>query len=239
MPRSPTRPTDILPIPFVPMLAISALLLLIAVVLQYSGPDIAWISQFFDPAHHAWPYKEHWFFKGVIHTGGRWLYWSTVVLALAAWIAGYFRQGLRQYRKHFLYFLIAALAGPAIVLVAKDLTHLYTPWDLQLFGGAQPYIRLFDPVPDGARVGHAFPAGHASLGYAFFSLYFVAAGIGLSPRLRWAGFLAGLGLGLAFGLGQQIRGAHFPSHDLFSLVICWVAAMAVSWWVYGSGSRGG
>jgi membrane-associated PAP2 superfamily phosphatase len=33
-----------------------------------------------------------------------------------------------------------------------------------------------------------------------------------------------LGLGVIFGLAQQARGAHFLSHDLVSLGICWLCA---------------
>ena len=37
----------------------------------------------------------------------------------------------------------------------------------------------------------------------------------------------GLGLGLLFGIGQQLRGAHFLSHDLWSLAICWTVSLVI------------
>jgi membrane-associated PAP2 superfamily phosphatase len=33
--------------------------------------------------------------------------------------------------------------------------------------------------------------------------------------------------GLAFGLAQQWRGAHFMSHTLWSAAVCWGVALAV------------
>ena len=42
----------------------------------------------------------------------------------------------------------------------------------------------------------------------------------------------GLVLGGVFAATQEVRGAHFLSHDLFSLVICWYAALAVDWLMF-------
>jgi membrane-associated PAP2 superfamily phosphatase len=43
---------------------------------------------------------------------------------------------------------------------------------------------------------------------------------------RW-GLFAGIALGLIFGLGQQLRGAHFFSHDVWTAAICWFIALGV------------
>ncbi|MGB5685538.1 MAG: hypothetical protein WBM35_06990 [Candidatus Electrothrix sp.] len=67
-------------------------------------------------------------------------------------------------------------------------------------------------------------AGHASGGYCFLSVYFVL--LRYRSGYRGFGFLFGVTLGLIFGVGQQIRGAHFPSHDLVTIVICWYASLA-------------
>ncbi len=37
--------------------------------------------------------------------------------------------------------------------------------------------------------------------------------------------MIGLVAGLIFGISQQLRGAHFLSHDLWSLTICWLVAL--------------
>ena len=37
----------------------------------------------------------------------------------------------------------------------------------------------------------------------------------------------GLLAGMVFGLAQQLRGAHFLSHDVASLAVCWGVACAV------------
>ncbi|MDO9265430.1 MAG: phosphatase PAP2 family protein [Desulfosalsimonadaceae bacterium] len=201
------------------------LLLLAGILLEYSGLDLFLIRPFFDASTGKWPYKSHWLASGILHTGGK-----NFVVAIASgiflvFVLSFLVERLRPYRKGAAYLLAAGLAGPAFVSICKHMTHIYTPWHLEIFGGTQPYIRIFDAVPAGAKVGNAFPAGHSSGGFAFFSLYFLA--LVYKSSLRYAGLCFALALGFAFGIAQQVRGAHFFSHDLFSLVICWYAAMAL------------
>jgi membrane-associated PAP2 superfamily phosphatase len=198
-------------------------LILTAVFFEYSGFDSWWVSHFYDARTHSWPFKDHWLFQTVIHQGGKDLDIAAGLLWLALFALSWFAPTLKNQRRLLVYFLVATGTGPLLVGAGKHLAHIYTPWDLAIFSGTLPHIRLFDPVPTGLPVGHAFPAGHASGGYAFLSLYFAMDRLGSCRKIY--GLVTGLGLGLVFGLGQQIRGAHFPSHDLFTLVICWYAAL--------------
>ena len=195
------------------------------ILLEYSGLDLLLIQPFFDASTGKWPYKSHWLASGILHTGGKNFVVAIAVGIFLVFVLSFFVECLKPYRKGAAYLLTASLAGPAIVSICKHMTHIYTPWDLAVFGGMHPYIRIFDAVPEGAKAGMAFPAGHSSGGFAFFSLYFLA--LAYKPSLRYAGLCFALALGFAFGIAQQIRGAHFLSHDLFSLVICWYAALMV------------
>lgn len=198
-------------------------LILLAVIFEYSGFDIWWVSHFYDPNRQLWPYTNSWLFDDIIHSGGQYLDKTFALMWFALFTLVIIRKDLASHRKTLLYFLLASALGPAIVGIGKNSTHIYSPWDLQLFNGIHPYIRLFDPVPHGAPVGHAFPAGHASGGFCFVSLYFVL--LKYRSPYRIHGLFFALLLGSIFGLGQQIRGAHFPSHDMFSLAICWYASI--------------
>ncbi len=197
--------------------------LFISLVLEYTGVDLALVTPFYNPALKIWPYKNHWLTSDILHTGGRDFVEVVSMLILVLFVLSFFVDQLKFYRKGTGYLLLASLLGLALVAIGKNVTHIYSPWDLQIFGGSQPYIRLFDSVPKGAAVGHAFPAGHSSGGFAFFSLYFLAKEY--KPHLRIFGLLTALVIGFTFGFAQQMRGAHFFSHDLFSLVICWYASL--------------
>ena len=198
-------------------------LLVVGTALEYTGFDLWWVSHFYDAQTHTWPFRHHWLFNTVNHEGGRYFNMGAGLLWLMIFSATFFARPLKRHRKIMVCFLVAAASGPLIVGMAKQTTHIYTPWDLSMFSGTMPYIRLFDPVPKGSPIGQAFPSGHASGGYAYLSLYFLISG---RPYRKY-GLLFGLGLGTLFGIGQQVRGAHFPSHDLFSMVICWYAALIV------------
>ncbi len=157
---------------------------------------------------------------------------AMAIVVLLLLVGSFLRPGLKPYRKDLAFILVAGISGPAIIGVFKTLTHIYSPWDLQLFGGEQPYLRIFDHVPVHAPVGHAFPAAHASGGFAWFSLYFA-----LRRRaVPWYQFslLLPLSLGLLFGLAQQARGAHFLSHDLVTLATCWLCAVVWTRMFYAS-----
>ncbi|WP_244154248.1 phosphatase PAP2 family protein [Desulfospira joergensenii] len=211
-------------------------ILAVAIILEYSGLDIWWESIFFDASSSSWPYRDQWLFEKVIHEGGRFFNILTAGIWVMGFVAAFLHKPSKKYRRPLLYFLIAAAAGPVIVGIIKQTTHIYTPWDIIPFSGSLPYIRLFDPVPNGLPVGQAFPAGHASGGYAFFSLYFLFYHLGFPPKKY--GLAVGLFLGTIYGFGQQARGAHFPSHDLFSLVICWYSAFFIYYLFYPKQWRG-
>ena len=91
-------------------------------------------------------------------------------------------------------------------------------------------------MPSDGRMPRAacFPAGHASAGYAWMALYFFF--LATRPQWRWLGLAVGIVLGLLFGVVQQLRGAHFLSHDLWTAVICWSCALG-GYLLYGGRSH--
>lgn len=87
-----------------------------------------------------------------------------------------------------------------------------------MFGGNEPYIHILQPRPSYLPYSQCFPAGHASVGYAWVALYYFLRHS--RPHYRYAGLAAGLIGGAILGFTQQLRGAHFMSHDLTTLFIC-------------------
>jgi membrane-associated PAP2 superfamily phosphatase len=200
-------------------------LILIAIASEYSGFDVGMERIFYDAGTHTWPLKNGLVTSALLHTAGKNLVVAAMVSVLLVLVLTFFVKRLRPLRKGAAYLLAGTLLGVIIVSILKSSTHIYTPWNLQMFGGDKPYIRLFDPAPAGLPVGHGFPGGHSSGGFGFLSVYFLLSFY--APRYRYFGLALGLGLGGVFAIAQELRGAHFLSHDLFSLVICWYAALLV------------
>lgn len=117
---------------------------------------------------------------------------------------------------------LSALLVPAVISGIKRFSTSHCPWDIDRFGGQEPYIRLLEALPAGVTAGHCMPAGHASS-----ALWLVALAVFClpsSPRAAAAIACVLLLFGFAVGWMQQLRGAHFLSHTLWSM---WIAAVIV------------
>lgn len=199
--------------------------LLASLVLVQGGGDLWLADALFRIQGGHWALREHWLTSGVIHRGGK---WASLLAALT--VLGLYLYALRHapwahLRRPLLYLLLATALGSASVALLKSITHVDCPWDLVRYGGTRMAVGLFATRPAGMPPAACFPAGHASAGYAWVALYFAA--LLWRPRWRWHGLAIGLGAGLLFGFGQQLRGAHFLSHDLYALALCWLLSLGL------------
>lgn len=174
---------------------------------------------------HAWTLQNGYVTQDLLHAAGRQAskdVWFALALVLAISL---FARPLKQWRRPLAYLLVATLLSTAAVGLLKRWTNMDCPWDLLRYGGDKAYYGLFTHRP--SMLGHAkcFPAGHASAGYAWMALYFFF--LAARPRWRWWGLGFALALGLVFGIAQQLRGAHFLSHDVCALVVCWLVALGL------------
>ncbi|MBN8214383.1 MAG: phosphatase PAP2 family protein [Xanthomonadales bacterium] len=174
----------------------------------------------------SWSLKKAFLTEDVIHVAGRNLSAMAWLGLLISYAIARYRDGWSHYRRPLAYLLLATVTGSLLVAWIKSWSNVDCPWDLIRYGGERPYIDLFSLRPIGLSRGRCFPSGHASGGYAWLALYFFL--LATRPSWRWWGLAAGLGLGLTFGISQQLRGAHFLSHDLWTATICWVASAALS-----------
>lgn len=172
--------------------------------------------------------QEAWLLSRMLHDGVR--HAMTVAwLALLAWALW---PGLRLPRRERVAVVVLSTLSLLAVNVIKNASLTSCPWDLQAFGGAAKQVSHWAwGVADGGP-GRCFPGGHASSGFAFVALClpWLDAPAGAERRrdigLRWLG--AAVGIGLLAGVVQTLRGAHFPSHTLWTLLIC--AAVSLAGW---------
>jgi membrane-associated PAP2 superfamily phosphatase len=154
------------------------------------------------------------------------------VVALVAFAASFRVARLAPWRRALGYFAACMALVPLLVGALKEATNVDCPWDLAGLGGERPYVHLFGDRPDGLPRAACFPGAHSSSAFALLALYFVGLGLG-RPGLARAGLALGLGLGALFAFGQQARGAHFLSHDLWSAFIAWTVCLALYRWAFG------
>ena len=199
------------------------LALFLAIYAEYTGLDL-WIAhQFYDSAHQQWPLRTLFVTKTLLHDDAQTAIKLFGFLTFILMVLSRISERLSNFRKPLTYLTLASLTGPLIVAILKNTTHIQTPWQLTEFGGDKPYIRLFDSINQALPIGHAFPGGHSSGGFAFLSLYFLF--YFCAPAYRYLGLMIPLALGFLFAADQEMRGAHFFSHDMMSLFICWSSAL--------------
>lgn len=167
------------------------------------------------------PWREHWVLARVLHAGARDAAWLVAGWLLVGvwWPIGVLKRLPRSGRAQW---LGSMLLGLLLISLLKNASPTSCPWDLIEFGGAAtPMSHWAWHIADGGP-GQCFPAGHASAGFAFMGGYFVLRAD--APRQAKLCLELALVAGFVLGLSQQLRGAHFMSHTLWSAWVCWVAA---------------
>ncbi|GGI17276.1 phosphatase PAP2 family protein [Oxalicibacterium faecigallinarum] len=205
------------------ILLISALLL---TMLSRDGKiDFALADLFFDHKGDEFPLRDLPILATYGHT---WLKNLTTLFWLACMplaIASFWYRPLYQWRSILFKFVIFAGCTAYVVQSLKSGSPHACPWDVTQFGGQAHWFPLFDMTGATSTDGRCWPGGHASGGFALVAIYFAARTT--RPTLALSGLLLGLYLGCLMGLIQMMRGAHFLSHNLWSLWIVWAVCFAL------------
>lgn len=193
-------------------------------LLERAPLDLWLADQWYALEGGQWSLRNHWLSYDLLHHRGKQFIIAigAVVLLLAALSFPYPR--LREWRAPMFYLFTCMAVVPALITSFKRISPVNCPWDLSRYGGHLPYVPTFKHSFGVTDLGHCFPSGHAAGGFILLAVYFAA----LPFVKRPARFLLpGLVVGWLFALGQQSRGAHFLSHDLWSLSICWFGALGL------------
>lgn len=192
---------------------------------QFTNIDLVLADYYFDFQTKHFNWKNTWFAQQLMHVYvkncimffGLTLISFVILDAVVTfkWMSSWLRTRLR-------FTAISAVLIPLIISVLKQQSALHCPWDDVRYGGTAPYLRLLDAIPSSMQAGHCFPAGHASTGLwlAAFCVFWLPH----RPRMARSIFFSGLSVGFVLGWVQQMRGAHFLSHTLWSM---WIASAII------------
>ncbi len=192
---------------------------------RHSDIDLLLADAVFDAASNTFPWRDAWLTDTFGHVILKRLLTLAALGFIGCAVVDAFQPlprlcGLGRLRLRIV--ASSAILVPAVISLLKQLSSSHCPWDLARYGGEQPYVRIFDILPAGAIPGHCLPAGHASSALWLLSL----AVYWLPAQARAARVTAFLGItaGSLLGFLQQLRGAHFLTHTLWSL---WIASATV------------
>lgn len=199
-------------------------LLALALLLAWdaTGGDLALARLAGSPM--GFPWRGNGFLVHVMHEGAKNLSWLFVLALFAGirWPFGILRRLSVRGRVQLAFTVLLSVIA---ISVLKHASRTSCPWDLKEFGGVASHVshwawKVYDGGPGGC-----FPAGHASAAFAYAGGFFVLRRV--SPRAAIAWLCVSLAAGLMLGVSQQLRGAHYMSHTLWTAWICWTVGFAI------------
>lgn len=211
-------------------MAIICLLVVFAWRAAANGWDEQVTTHYFNAHLHAFPLRDAWLFKSLLHDTGKLVPVGVALLLLYMRAHGHASHSRwHDWRSDVVYALMVLLISTAIVGALKDSVPIACPWSLMEYGGNKSHYKmaawLTGVIPAGVGAGHCWPSGHAAGAFGMIGLYFV-----LRTRRHGAALpllLVLVGWGALSGWAQIARGAHFTSHVLWSAAICWAVAVSL------------
>jgi membrane-associated PAP2 superfamily phosphatase len=203
-------------------LGIPLLLITLLLISEPTGIDFAVATLFYDP-ENGFIGRHSWFLEDVLHDRAKQAVIGIGALAILGFLLSLLPTRLKVWRRPLGYLVIALAFSTSIVTPLKALTAVHCPWSLSDFGGAETYTPLLSERAPTLKPGRCWPGGHASAGFSLIALYFFLRD--RRPRAAaWALGLA-LSLGAVFSVGRMMQGAHFLSHNVWTLLFDWVICL--------------
>lgn len=200
---------------------------------DFAGADLAFMRLI--GSAHGFALRDQWLLERVLHDAVR---QAATLFYLALWVWALWParwspeswSALRLPRRERVAVVVLVALSLLAVNLIKNQSQTSCPWDLQAFGGRASYVSHWSlGLVDGGS-GRCFPGGHASSAFGFLGLClpWLLPPTGAVRRQvvgqRW--LFAILLSGLVAGGVQTLRGAHYPSHTLWTLVICGAVSLA-------------
>lgn len=206
-------------------------LILAAIILFFGMTDIDIDVQdfFYNYSTHKWildsslqPYKF------IFYDGIKKLLIAIAVLFLLALIFFYKTKIVREYKRGMVILILSAILVPVVVGGLKKETNMPCPKDEMHYGGIYPRTAVWQEYSKEFTLTHkrskCWPAGHASGGFALFSLFFLFK----KRRNKIAGLTTGFIVGWSMGLYKMLIGDHFFSHTVITMILAWLIILLVA-----------
>jgi membrane-associated PAP2 superfamily phosphatase len=211
---------------YAPLLKASAVMLALLVGWDATGLDPV-LAQWFGDAR-GFALRDNFWTAQVFHKGARNAGWVLLIALVVGiwWPWGAFKSNTRGQRVQCVVSIFACLL---LVLLFRRYSASSCPCDWAAFGGANTgggaWVSHWNLWLTDGGPGKCFPSGHASAGFAFIAMFFTINKHNVTVARSYAAIV--LIIGLFLGLVQQMRGAHFLSHTLWTGFTCWALCLAI------------
>lgn len=205
-------------------LGIPLLAMVLLLVFEPTTIDL-WIADHLYVPNVGFVGRHSYFLEDILHDRVKQVAYAVPILALAAVLLSYWRclrihPLLKENRRRLAYLFLAMSLSTGMVMPLKRATEVQCPWSLDRYGGVEHYSSLTSPRA--APVKHSglcWPGGHASAGFSFFALFFALRDI--SSKKAKKALIAATLAGTILGFGRMLQGAHFLSHNIWTMLIDW------------------
>jgi membrane-associated PAP2 superfamily phosphatase len=209
-------------------LGIPLLLMALLLLLDPSGLDFAIERLFYTPGQ-GFIGKHSFWLEDILHDRAKQLVIVFGVLAIIGFVISLLPTRLSVWRRSLGFLVLALAVSTSIVTPLKALTAVHCPWSLSEFGGTETFTPLLSARAATESPGRCWPGGHASSGFSLLALFFLLRD--KRPRSARVALVFALGLGAMFSLGRMMQGAHFLSHNLWTLLFDWTICLLCYRWV--------
>lgn len=212
------------------IIIISFLLLFSLLLYNYTEIDIFIQNYFYDFENQRWIVDSSEVIKKFIfYQFPKILLGCAILVMLVCAVFGFKKknQFLFENRHKFLLIFLGFTLIPLTVGNIKKFTNIYCPTQLAIYNGQYPHVRIFENYPENfvqIKKGQCFPGGHAVTGFALFILFFAFQ----KKRNKIIGLLSAFVLGWTLSFYQIAKGAHFFSHNLVSMLACFLVAALIA-----------
>lgn len=199
--------------------------LLFAWIARNGALDFWLAQQFFDPLAQRFPLRDSHALELWGHTVLKFITVLAWVICIVLALVSNWVKVLRPWRRALLLFVVMAGCAAYVVQTLKGASVHSCPWDINVFGGTAQWFPLFGAIGSPVGPGLCWPGGHASGGFALAAAYFALR----NSRPQFARWMLAIGLlfGSVMSIVQMARGAHFLSHNLWSLWLVWATCFVI------------
>ncbi|MEE2799902.1 phosphatase PAP2 family protein [Halopseudomonas aestusnigri] len=206
------------PFPVGRWLLIPAALMALMLVFDTSTLDF-WFSDLFYVPSDGFVGRHSFFLEDILHDRVKQAVIVIGVLAIIGFVLSLLPTRLRRWRPELSYLVLSLALATSLVTPLKQLTNVPCPWSLVQYGGTEIHTPLLSARPDTNKAGRCWPGGHASSGFSLLALFFALRD--RFPRAARGALIGALALGTVLSLGRTMQGAHFLSHNVWTLLFDW------------------
>lgn len=211
-------------------------ILLVLAIIFFGITDIDTIFQdkFYNFQLHNWILDRNLEpFKFIFYDGIKKLLILIAVILLIALIFFSKKQLIKDYKKGIYVVLFSAILVPVSVGALKAKTNMPCPKNIVRYEGIYPDTKVWENYPIDfiqEKKIKCWPAGHASGGFALFSLFFLFK----NKKAKKIGIYITILIGWSMGLYKMFIGDHFLSHTVITMILSWfivslIARFLMAW----------